>query len=173
MSKLIICFAALLLPVLTFAQYMPGTFVLTGDPSKRYSEIIRIRSGELAVKDSNGKVIKYKPGQILSATTADNRKFIAVSGFVAMGMNSNHKLYGSTLVELIDSGKVCLTRFNDFASSSFSVSNSSGFYDGSLYIVKSTDAVAATTLPGYVWTNRGKKLYDVLRLYVADRPDLL
>lgn len=173
MFKASFLFISLLLPLGALAQYQPGNYLLTDSRIKIYSGNILVRPNELMVKNDKNEITKFAADEVLYVRNSLNQRFITVSGFIAPGLNRNRKLYGSTLVELIDSGSICLTKYNNFASSSFSVSNGSGFYDGSIYIVMAADSSAAFTLPGYVWTNRGKKLYDALRHFASTRPDLL
>lgn len=94
------------------------------------------------------KKFSFQPEEVAYVRTSENKKFVATNGLPTRGSNWNNKLYRPVLVELIDSGKFCLTRYDNFNDESLTFNSAAGVYDDSLYIVKT--ASSTVVLPLYV-----------------------
>lgn len=160
---LIICCLA---PLASSAQFIPGAYILLDNPQKTYTGDLKYYESKLTVKDKTGKKINYKPDEVYYAKTAAGQRYISTSGFTALSTFGT-KVMGNILVELVDSGQVCLMRY-DYTTSS----GSGGGVPQVMFLVKQEGMLHTATIPGYVWTNQGKKFYEAITPYAANRPDL-
>lgn len=173
MFKSILFFIGLLLPALVRAQFVPGTYVLTNDPLKIYRGALQVSGAGLRVKDAAGQTARVAANLLVYAKTNDNRKFVPASGF-RIPAGATYMTIESALVESLDSGRVCLLKYETKTAGVYSTD---GAYEStgeiSLYLARAAGAAGATALPPYAWTNGGAKLHAALRPYAASRPDLL
>jgi len=158
-----VCFA---LPLVSSAQFIPGAYILSNNHQQTYTGDLKYYETTLTVKDKTGKKTKYKADEVYYARTADNHRYISTSGFEALSTFGT-KTMGNTLVELVDSGQVCLMRY-DYTTGSGSGGGVSAF----MYLIKQEEIANSVTIPNYVWTNQGKKFYNAIIPYAANRPDL-
>jgi hypothetical protein len=154
------------LPLMSNAQFVPGTYILMDNLQQIHTGDLKYQESTLSVKDKIGKKTKYKADEVYYARTADNHRYISTNGFEALSTFGT-KIMGNTLVELLDSGQVCLMRY-DYTTSIGTGSGISQF----MYLIKQEGMVNSTTIPGYVWTNQGKKFYNTIIPFAANRPDL-
>ena len=164
-TKLLIS-ACLALPVISRAQFIPGAYILMENPKETHRGHLKYDESSLFVVGEHGKRTKFKPTEVYYAKTADNRRYISVNGFEALS-HFGTKIMGNTLVELVDSGRVWLLRY-DYTTTNGNMGVISQFF----YLAKPVEAATAVALNGYVWTNRGKKFYASLAPYAVGRPDL-
>ena len=155
-----------ILPFVSNAQFIPGVYILLDNPQKVYTGDLKYYESALTVKDKTGKKIKYKADEVYYAKTIDNHRYISTNGFNALSTFGT-KVMGNTLVELVDSGHICLMRY-DYTTSS----GSGGGISQAMFLVKQEGMLNTATIPGYVWTNQGKKFYEAITPYAANRPDL-
>ncbi|MDO7886540.1 hypothetical protein [Hymenobacter cheonanensis] len=148
------------------AQFIPGAYILMDNPQKVYAGDLKYDKSTLTVKDKSGKKITYKTDEVYYAKTANNQRYISTSGFEALSTFSS-QVMGNTLVELVDSGRICLMRYGYIVSG-----GSGGGTSHFMYLLKQEGMPNAVTVPGYVWTNQGKKFYEAITPYAANRPDL-
>lgn len=160
---LLICF---LCPLWSLAQFVPGAYILLANPQKVYKGDLKYHESTLTVKDQTGKKIKYKPDEVYYAKTITGQRYISTNGFIALSTFGT-KVMDNTLVELVDSGQVCLMRYDYTVGS-----GSGGGVPQIMFLVKQEGMLHTATIPGYVWTNQGKKFYEAITPYAANRPDL-
>ncbi|MFD1470497.1 hypothetical protein ACFQ48_19885 [Hymenobacter caeli] len=165
---------ALLLPAAARAQPRgPGTYALASDPHKSYRGALLLSESGLRVKDEAGNASRIAPEVLAYAKTDDGRVFVPAAGFLVPSGATYQKM-GPTLVERLDSGRVCLLRYE---SATAGVLRYDGAYERtsqvSVYLARPAGAAEAVSLPAYAWTNQGAKLHAALRPYAAGRPDLL
>ena len=173
MFKSLLLLSGLLLPARARAQYLPGTYVLANDPSKVYRGSLQVSSAGLRAKDAAGQTARIAAGLVAYAKTSDHRTFVPASGF-RVPAGATYATMESTLVELLDSGRVSLLKYETKTAGVYSAD---GAYEStgevSMYLARPAGADAAVALPPYAWTNGGAKLHAALRPYAAGRPDLL
>lgn len=162
-----------LLPVASRAQYVQGTYALAENPQRNYRTAMQVSGNGLKIKAEKGKAARVPAAAILYAKTANHQTFVPASGFLVPA-GVAYQTMPSTLVELLDSGRVSLLRYE---SSTAGVKGYDGTYEQtgqvSVYLARPAGAAEAVSLPPYAWTNGGVKLHAALRPYAAGRPDLL
>lgn len=161
--SLLICF---LCPLWSLAQFVPGAYILLANPQKVYTGDLKYEESKLIVRDKTGAKTKYQTDEVYYARTVDNRRYISASGFEGLSTFGT-TMKGNTLVELVDSGQVCLMQYAHSSNS-----GSGGSVTLVTYLVKQAGMPNAIAIPGYVWTNQGKKFCEALAPYVLNRPDL-
>ncbi|GAB3635079.1 hypothetical protein GCM10027422_06690 [Hymenobacter arcticus] len=153
------------------AQYAPGVYKLVNNPQQYVGNLL-VDGPELRVK--NGKRITHVAASAITyVKIADKQYFIPAQGFLVPA-GVKYVPLPSTLVEVLDSGRVSLLRYESANARAYGVNGevtSGGAV--AVYLVKTADATNAISLPDYAWTNKGQKLRLALRPYAADRPDLL
>ena len=161
----------LLLPRLSMAQYAPGVYRLVDNP-QQYAGNLLVNGPELCVKTGK-KITHIAASAIIYAKTADNHYFIPAQGF-DIPAGTKYVQLPSTLVEMVDSGRVSLLRYestNVYMHGTNGEVTSGGTV--AVFLVKTADAANAVSLPEYNWLNKGQNLRAALRPYAADRPELL
>ncbi len=161
----------LLLPSLSRAQYAPGVYRLVNNP-QQYAGNLLVNGPELRVKTGK-KITHIAASAITYAKVADKQYFIPAQGFT-IPAGVKYVQMPSTLVEVLDSGRVSLLRYESANAQAHGVNGE--LTSGSavaVYLVKTANADTAVSLPSYSWLNKGQKLRAALQPYATGRPDLL
>jgi hypothetical protein len=144
----------------------PGTYTLVDDIRKVYHGALKVYAHELVAKDQAGHTTKYQPEEVYRIQLGGVR-YMTASGFQTKSGFWSTTHSEKSFVELLDSGRVTLCRFQySVAGPSYSSTNLVTY----MLLDAATDSV--TTIPVSVYTGKGKRFRDALTPFVAQRPDL-
>ncbi|TVT43514.1 hypothetical protein FNT36_05345 [Hymenobacter setariae] len=142
-----------------------GSYILVDNIRVRYTGKLKIFTKELVVKEK-GKTIHWHPDEVHSIRIGE-RRYTTARGFRTKSGFGSRVEENNVFVELLDSGKISLMRYD------YSVGAPGSSSQLTAYLLKEADQDTAVTIPVSVYTGKGKRFRDALAPYVMKRPDLV
>jgi hypothetical protein len=162
-----------------FNSFEPGSYVLQNSPTVWRQSLLKLRGNDqLIAKDEKGKKLTLTPQQVRSFRLG-SQKYTTAGNFEVNPGSAFGGMVERAFVELIDSGKVSLLRYEYTTGNGAPMMGANGAMTGgysstkTLYLLRLAGRSNDYPIPANGLTGAGRKFRDALLPHLAGRPDLI